>query len=210
MSTLKQIEANRRNAVKSTGPRTEAGKAASRLNALKSGIDAQSHILPGESPEDFQLLTSEYYQQHHPVTPEQRALVDVLISSEWLLRRLRRVEHQLWEQAFASVARDKYADQTRPFASGYTHGADIFQRLQRRIDSTWRHYQQALRTLRQLQAEPEMEAAPAQEPLSAEPVTSEIGFVPINPDRHVSQRFDPPRESPPEDSLPPSERKPAA
>jgi hypothetical protein len=45
MSTLKQQEANRLNAQKSTGPRTLAGKAVSRFNALKSGIDAEAETL---------------------------------------------------------------------------------------------------------------------------------------------------------------------
>src|SRR5712692_1565455 len=80
MPTEAQINANRLNAQKSTGPKTPEGKAASSLNALKSGIDAWSHIIPGEDPAD----------------PTQLALVDTLISTEWIQRRLRRIEAQLW------------------------------------------------------------------------------------------------------------------
>jgi hypothetical protein len=47
MATPRQIEANRRNAQKSTGPRTEAGRARSRLNALKHGL---SRTLPAPTP----------------------------------------------------------------------------------------------------------------------------------------------------------------
>jgi hypothetical protein len=50
MATPAQIAANRANAQKSTGPRTAEGKAASRLNALKHGLDAESLIIPGEDP----------------------------------------------------------------------------------------------------------------------------------------------------------------
>jgi hypothetical protein len=50
MPTILQIEANRRNAQNSTGPRTDQGKAVSRFNALKTGIDARSHVIPGEDP----------------------------------------------------------------------------------------------------------------------------------------------------------------
>ena len=50
MATPAQITANRANALKSTGPRSESGKAASRFNALKHGLDAESLILPGEDP----------------------------------------------------------------------------------------------------------------------------------------------------------------
>src|SRR5205807_417954 len=50
MATIKQIEANRRNALKSTGPKTPGGKAAVRLNALRHGLRAHAVVLPGENP----------------------------------------------------------------------------------------------------------------------------------------------------------------
>jgi hypothetical protein len=178
MSTLKQIQANRRNALRSTGPRTESGKAASRMNALKTGIDAESHVLPGESSATFAAVTAEYYHRHHPSTPEQRALVDVLISSEWLLRRFRRVEHQVWDQEFERIESRDYTDKGRPFAEAFKDRGETFRRLQRRIDSTWRQYNQALRTLRQLQAAPAPDPDPDAEIQSAESLPPEIGFVP--------------------------------
>ena len=54
MSTEKQIAANRRNAARSTGPRTQSGKARSRFNALKHGCRAKLPILPGEDPAVYQ------------------------------------------------------------------------------------------------------------------------------------------------------------
>jgi len=57
MPTEAQINANRLNAQKSTGPVTPEGKARSSLNALKSGIDAWSHIIPGEDPAELEALT---------------------------------------------------------------------------------------------------------------------------------------------------------
>ena len=50
MASIRQIEANRFNAKKSTGPRTAEGKSRSRMNALKSGIDAQAETIPTEDP----------------------------------------------------------------------------------------------------------------------------------------------------------------
>src|SRR5664279_1553771 len=97
MSSLLQIEANRLNAQKSTGPRSVESKAAIRFNALKTGIDAQSQVIPGEDPAALALLAAEYYDRYHPSTPEVRALVDTLIAAEWLQRRFRTLEAQLWQ-----------------------------------------------------------------------------------------------------------------
>lgn len=48
LTSVKQIEANRRNALHSTGPTTPEGKQASRLNALKHGLRAKNVIIPGQ------------------------------------------------------------------------------------------------------------------------------------------------------------------
>src|SRR5947209_19858951 len=96
MSSQRQIEANRRNAQKSTGPTSYAGKAASSMNALKTGIHAKALLFPSEKLADLELLIVEYYQSHNPTTPEARSIVDDLIYGEWLKRRLRAAETQLW------------------------------------------------------------------------------------------------------------------
>jgi len=59
MATPTQIEANRLNAQKSTGPRSAEGKAAVRFNALKYGVDAESLILPGEDQAQLEELRRE-------------------------------------------------------------------------------------------------------------------------------------------------------
>src|SRR2546425_8715122 len=96
MPTEAQINANRLNAQKSTGPTSPEGKARSALNALKSGIDAWSHIIPGEDPAELETLTEQFLLHYRPADPVQLSLVDTLISTEWIQRRLRRVEAQLW------------------------------------------------------------------------------------------------------------------
>ena len=57
MTSKKQIQANRRNARKSTGPKTAKGKAVVRLNALKHGLRAENALLlPGEDGEELSKL----------------------------------------------------------------------------------------------------------------------------------------------------------
>src|ERR1700719_947636 len=101
MATIKQIEANRLNAQKSTGPRSVEGKARSSQNALKSGIDAESLLIRGEDRAALETLTQEYIERFHPTTPEQRHYVDTLIRNDWQIRRLAKVDAQIWEDELA-------------------------------------------------------------------------------------------------------------
>jgi hypothetical protein len=98
MATQAQILANRRNALRSTGPRSNEGKAVSRFNALKSGIQAKSQVIPGEDPVELEKLAADYHLQFQPATPLERFLTDALVNAEWQLRRYRKVEAQLWER----------------------------------------------------------------------------------------------------------------
>ena len=69
MATQAQINANRANALKSTGPRSAEGKSASRFNALKHGIDAASIVIPGEDPAEYEALAAGYHQSNCPQPP---------------------------------------------------------------------------------------------------------------------------------------------
>ena len=69
MPTDSQIQANRRNAKKSTGPRSAEGKAASSQNALKTGIDAKSPVIRGEDHATLEALATRYHERFQPATP---------------------------------------------------------------------------------------------------------------------------------------------
>jgi hypothetical protein len=56
MASFSQIEANRRNALRSTGPKTEAGKRRSRRNAIRHGLTAETVIEVLEDPEDYKAF----------------------------------------------------------------------------------------------------------------------------------------------------------
>ncbi|MGA8626279.1 MAG: hypothetical protein WB686_16300, partial [Pseudolabrys sp.] len=56
MTTVKQIEANRLNALRSTGPRTEDGKQRSRCNAIRHGLTAETVIVGLEDIEDYEAF----------------------------------------------------------------------------------------------------------------------------------------------------------
>ena len=128
MASQKQTEANRLNSQNSTGPRSPEGKSASRMNALKSGIDAKSQVIRGEKAANLETLKTEYHDRFHPTTPEQRMLVDTLIDADWLLRRFRIVEAQLWEEG--SLSAFKPNDEIT-LGQSYCENSNQFTRLQR-------------------------------------------------------------------------------
>jgi hypothetical protein len=149
MVTIKLIEANRLNAQKSTGPRSAEGKAAVRFNALKSGIHAQSQVIPGEDPAALALLAAEYYDRYPPATPEVRALVDALVTAEWLERRFRTLEAQLWQYNIQGLYNPVKGLE---MAQVCDPGCDDFNRLQRRIDAADRSYHRALAALQKIES----------------------------------------------------------
>src|SRR3954468_7800372 len=96
MASEAQLEANRRNSQKSTGPRTDAGKVESSRNATRSGLYAASLLIEGDDPDEVDALVRDYLASCRPVGPRERAVVDSLIHSDWLLRRMRRLKSEIW------------------------------------------------------------------------------------------------------------------
>lgn len=94
MATKKQIAANRRNALKSTGPRTESGKAFSRFNALSHGLRAKSDTLAIGNLNELSQILSDFHQSFQPQNPQQDRLVDQMAFARWQWLRWQRVETQ--------------------------------------------------------------------------------------------------------------------
>ncbi len=92
MTSDRKAEANRRNALKSTGLKTPEGKAAVRHNALKHGLLSREVLLPGEDKEALQELGERLRAELQPVGELEDLLVDRIIAAYWRLRRLGRVE----------------------------------------------------------------------------------------------------------------------
>jgi hypothetical protein len=85
-------EASRRNSLKSTGPKTPAGKRKIRLNALWHGAFAKEVLLPGEDPAVFLQVQGDFYRQYKPASPEGEFLVNRMILAAWRLQRLAGME----------------------------------------------------------------------------------------------------------------------
>ncbi len=87
MATAKQIEANRKNAQNSTGPKTATGKATVAQNATKHGLTAQNAVIKGEDPADFDLHRDEMLDHYDPQGPVETALTHRIITLSWQLKR---------------------------------------------------------------------------------------------------------------------------
>jgi hypothetical protein len=94
--SLKQIAANRRNAQKSTGPQTLAGRAVSKMNAVKHGILSKEVLVRGmyikENGREFAILHQRFWETLMPVGPMEEMLVDQIVTTHWRLRRALKAE----------------------------------------------------------------------------------------------------------------------
>ena len=101
MASQAQTDANRRNAKKSTGPRTGAGKSVARLNAVKHGLTSTHVVIPGEDAAEFDTLRDELERELDPVGRQETDLVETIAMGVWRKRRIYRMEADIiaYEQA---------------------------------------------------------------------------------------------------------------
>jgi hypothetical protein len=109
MTSFRQIEANRRNARKSTGPNTEEGKQRSRCNAVRHGLTAETVIGALEDAQDYDAFQAAIIGDYDAQSAVERELVLRLASLLWRLRRATTMETGLFEIQ---------ADQLRAFRQG--------------------------------------------------------------------------------------------
>ncbi len=108
MASRKQIEANRKNSRKSTGPRTGQGKQRSSQNALKHGLPAARTVIPGEDPAEYDTLLTQYEDAFEPSNPVEAALVRQIADAEWRMRRIAGLEAAFL--SFAVEERRRYRE----------------------------------------------------------------------------------------------------
>ncbi len=109
MASSAQIRANRENAKRSTGPRSEAGKENCKLNALKHGLASRDFVLgPEEKFEEYEALQAQLRLDHQPATQIEEILVEEIAQSWWRLQRARQHEVEILRQT-TIVTNDVYA-----------------------------------------------------------------------------------------------------
>ena len=163
MTSDAQIESNRRNALKSTGPRTERGKERSRLNALRHGLRAKQLVVDDEDFGDFGRFSAELRAALAPGDALEEQLVEGIVATTWRLRRAWRTEAATIQEAARRWEESKLAPV--PFTLA---GQDL-ERITR--------YEAALqRSLQSAYAMLEQRKARRAEAASAAPPTTEAGL----------------------------------
>jgi hypothetical protein len=115
MTSERQKSANRANALHSTGPKTQEGKAAVRFNACRHGILARDVVLPGEDADAFEDLWDQVRADLSPVGPIEELLVDRIVNATWRLRRLARAETALFYWRMHWLKASRLSDQVRSY-----------------------------------------------------------------------------------------------
>jgi hypothetical protein len=112
MASFRQIEANRRNSIKSTGPITQEGKQRSRQNAVRHGLCAETVVEVLEDIDDYRGFEAAVIADYDARTAVERELVLRLVSLLWRLRRATAIETDLL-RIQAEIVRDRRQTQSK-------------------------------------------------------------------------------------------------
>jgi hypothetical protein len=107
MSSEKQIQANRANAKRSTGPKSGNGKSIARMNAYKHGLTAETIVIGDEDPKAFEALRAQLLEEYNPRPGIESELVERLASLMWRMRRIPKFEAALIENRRDSLLAER-------------------------------------------------------------------------------------------------------
>jgi hypothetical protein len=157
MATQRQIDANRKNAKRSTGPATEAGRARSSRNALKHGLTAREFTIDERDANAFAAFRDDIVENLGPVGVLEEELAQRVALCLWRLRRVAQLEMAKAIDVYAP----KFGEITRKERYLYEYMAEgLCDGLSRYEASIDRMRQRALHDFERLQARRRSEAVP--------------------------------------------------
>jgi hypothetical protein len=141
MATDRQIEANRKNALRSTGPKTIEGKAVVSCNAIKHGILTSKLFVQEQLQEEFSKMREGFYHEFQPKGDLETFLLERIISCAWRLALITQVEAEMYD-AEVSWAKIKAAFEGSP---------DSMMTIARYENALERNFYRALAAFKQVQ-----------------------------------------------------------
>ena len=173
MSSQSQIDANRINAQKSTGPRTPEGKARSRRNGLLHGLTAKTCMLEDEDPEGFTDLVYEISDKYRPQDTDEDFCIERMAKARWRYNRIMPLEAAIFnirltvDQAPKEVVAALSQEGQRAWAyMRDANGGNALSKLSRYETSLLREYDRSRQELEKLQKA--RAARPPQPPVAEE------------------------------------------
>ncbi len=135
MTSQVQSEANRRNALKSTGPKSKKGKGRARLNALKHGLRAKDIVLPSEDEQEFVDLRRALITELGPEGSLEEQFAERIVVCLWRLRRVYPIEAGIfvWEglaiERIDAEEEARVIEKARGYESRGPHGETETERM---------------------------------------------------------------------------------
>jgi len=182
MATEKQIEANRRNAQRSTGPKTAEGKSSSSRNNLRHGLTGHISLLPTEDREAHDAFCNELVESFSPETPMESQLAQSIAEDSWRLNRARAIEnnmfalgheHQRRETQIALADAETFLRQAAAF--------NLLSIYEQRIN---RNLQRNMKLLKELQTERKLQHGQAMEEAKLLAQLNLMNGLPYEPERN--------------------------
>ena len=182
MVSEKQLEANRRNAQKSTGPRTAQGQANSSRNNLRHGLTGQISLLPTEDREAHDAFCNELIDSFNPETPMERQLANSIAEDSWRLNRARAIENNMF--ALGRGHQHREAQIALADAATFLAQANAFNLLSIYEQRINRNLQRNMKLLKDLQAERKTHHSQAMEEAKLLAQLNLMNGLPYEPERN--------------------------
>jgi hypothetical protein len=149
---------NRANVQKSTGPRTEAGKQRSKMNAFRHGLTGQTVVLPTEDRSAYERHSQSFLDQYHPKDATETQLVQSLIDTSWRMNRAAAVETNLFSLGIQEMedhirANHPEAEAALAMALAFREHMRAFVSISINSQRLARQFERTIALLRQIQAD---------------------------------------------------------
>jgi hypothetical protein len=157
-AAINRAAVNKANAQKSTGPRTEAGKQLSSLNALRHGLTGQTIVLPTEDHSAYERHSQSFLNEYRPKDATETQLVQSLIDTSWRMNRAATVETNLFSLGIVEMedrlrANHPEAEAALAMALAFREHMRAFASISTQSQRLARQFERTLAQLRQIQAE---------------------------------------------------------
>ena len=151
-----QLAANRKNAQRSTGPRTPEGKKRSCLNALRHGLSGQVVVMPDEDMQAYLAFIKDFVHDLHPVTEPEKQLAQDIANCQWRLNRSVSIENGIYALGHHDFEHVNNVDHPQihtalTAATTYLHHSTKLENLSRQENRLRRTLQSSLKLYYQLQ-----------------------------------------------------------